>query len=139
MLLRVVTLLLLTLIKFNLVDSNNNKLYRITVTQPLVELDPSKVRTFKHQLSSDFSNLQLIEGSLYLTGNDYVFCLNSSNITCTGAFCGYNEKHIKPTTIHTNENNNVNFVKFLAYRESVADLIVCCTNKGISIKMCQIF
>lgn len=129
------SLLLFTLIKSNLVDSSTNKLYQVTVTQPLVELDPSKVSTFKHKLSSDFSNLQLIEGALYLTGNDYVFCLNSSNITCTDAYCGYNEKHIKPTTIHTNENNNVNFVKFLAYRESVADLIVCCTNKGISIKI----
>ena len=124
--------LLIGITRVNVVEPRN--LYKVTLTQPLVELNLENANIFKHELSSDFSNLLLIDESLYLTGNDYVFCLNSSDIACSEAYCGYKEKHIKPTTIHASGHNNVNFVKFLAYRENIADFIVCCTNKGSSRK-----
>ena len=105
-----------------------SNLYQISVINTvLVEINEAK--QFKHIRSSGYSNLLLYDDKLYLSGNDYVFCLNALNISCAQRTeCGYNEKFISATG--TNNREEINYVRFLTFREKFDDLIVCGTNRG---------
>ena len=96
-------------------------------------LNKTELIYFADTRSSNFSNLLLIEKHswLYLTGDDFVFRLNSQNISDQAGF----KERRTPTTnkaATTTNNNNINSIRLLIHRKSRSDLIVCGTNLGKS-------
>lgn len=113
------------------------ELFNCQQNLPLIQikLNSSNAMRFKHSNSSNYSNMLIINNYLYFTGTDYVFSLNALRINCNesaNAQCGYKERLVKATnTNEDKQSSEKNFIKFLAFREHVSDLIVCGTNLGI--------
>jgi hypothetical protein len=66
---------------------------------------------------------------LYLSGTDYVFKLNSLEISKKDDY-SYKERNLKPTTKNDDINKKHNYIKFLTARHLKNDLIICGTNLG---------
>jgi hypothetical protein len=99
-----------------------------------VDLTESDLVKFSHGHSNDYSNMLLKNKHLYLSGTNYVFKLNSLNISDKSAV-DYKERSILPT-IDLNHNHTSirerakNHVKFLGSSDFLNDLIICGTNLG---------
>ena len=100
-----------------------------------IKLNTSHILRFKHLNSSNYSNMLIINNDLYFTGSDFVFSINALKIDCNenlSVDCEYKERFVKATNTNDDKKSSgKNFIKFLAFREHISDLIVCGTNLGI--------
>jgi hypothetical protein len=99
-----------------------------------VDLAESDLVKFSHGHSNDYSNMLLKNKHLYLSGTNYVFKLNSLNISDKSAD-DYKERSILPTIDLSHNHTSVrerakNYVKFLGSSDFLNDLIICGTNLG---------
>ena len=113
--------ILVCLFKFQLVRSN------------LIVLKDTDVVTFRHNNSDGYSNILRKNQFIYLSGSNYVFKLNSLNISDRSEEI-FIERSIFPT-IDQNVNATIqrkskNYVKFLVSRDLLNDFIICGTNLG---------
>ena len=84
--------------------------------------------SFKHNYSGSFSNLLLKNKYLYTAGVNYVFRLNSKNISRYDI--SYKERLINTTLLTKNKTQAKNFIKIINIREGIQDIIICGTNLG---------
>ena len=99
----------------------------------IIDLNESDLVKFRHENSNGYSNMLLKNQHIYLSGTNYVFKLNSLNISDKSVE-NFKERSILPT-IYANFNTSLreqskNYVKFLGSRDSLNDLIICGTNLG---------
>ena len=100
----------------------------------LIHLTDRDLIKFEHTKSDAYSNMLLINNFLYLSGTNYVFKLNSLNISDKSEEF-YKERSILPTIDHQQveqdlKSQSKNYVKFLGSRDTLNDLIICGTNLG---------
>jgi hypothetical protein len=91
------------------------------------------IEIFAYANSGLYSNMLLKEGHLYLTGIDYAFKLSSTNIsdtrsTVSSYLRATNQQQQQQQQSHLNAV--VNHIKYLGYRPSMSDFIICGTNMG---------
>lgn len=80
--------------------------------------------------SGNFSNFLYFNKSLFVTGTNYVYKLNSVNIS-DKSWKSYKESFINPSNnLYKNSSSMKNFIKLMIYREKTQDLIICGTNLG---------
>lgn len=110
--------------------------FRIDVNQHRIEcvLDESELKqSFSDARSGNFSNLLLYEQSewLFLTGDDFVFRLDSRNINDSTS-ARERRTPITNKAAANEQQRNPNSIRLLIHRKSHSDLIVCGTNAGKS-------
>jgi hypothetical protein len=106
----------------------NSKFLKIFLLSFLFNSTNEHLISFKYEYNGSFSNLLLKNEYLYIAGTNYVFRLNSKNISKHQN--SYKERLINTTILTKNKTQSKNFIKLINWRETNQDIIICGTNLG---------